>query len=145
MNAQDIELALRARAAFNESVEHIDADTRNRLRGLRLRAQQGEPRPATARWVWPTGAALTAALALAVFLPRMAHAPAVTVGQPATPGVAIAVPPAPAGSVAQRGGSTHVSDSVAPDAMESTDPELLRDLDFYGWLAKQSGDNASGG
>ena len=143
MNAHDIELALRARAAFNESVERIDTDTRHRLRNLRLRAQQGEPRHAAARWAWSAGAALTAALALAVFLPRLPVAP--TTATPPTPTVAIAVTPAPAGSIAQQSDPANVGETAAPDAMESTDPELLRDLDFYGWLAKQPGHNASGG
>jgi hypothetical protein len=142
MNAHDIELALRARAAFNDSVERIDADTRNRLRNLRLRAQQGESRHVAARWAWPAGAALTAALVLAVFLPRLPHAP--TAEHP-IPSVAVTVKPAPSGSIAQQGNPANVGETVAPDAMESTDPELLRDLDFYGWLAKQPGHNASGG
>jgi hypothetical protein len=144
MNAHDIELALRARAAFNDSVERIDADTRNRLRSLRLRAQQGESRHSTARWAWPTGAALTAALALAVFLPHMPHSATATTAQP-TPAVAAAATPAPAGSIVQSTAPTNILENAAPDAMESADPELLRDLDFYGWLAKQPGNNASGG
>jgi hypothetical protein len=142
MNAHDIELALRARAAFNDSVERIDADTRSRLRALRVRAQTGEASRSPARWVWPTGAALTAALALAVFLPRLPHA-AAPVAQPAT-AAAVAIPPAAADSVAQQGTPANIGDSAVPDAMESTDPELLRDLDFYGWLAKQPGHSAGG-
>ncbi len=142
MNAHDIELALRARAAYNDSVERIDADTRARLRSLRQRAQHADSRHTTARWVWPTGAALTAALAFAVFLPRLPHAP--TAAQP-TPAVAIAVAPAPTGSIAQQTAPTNIGETASPDAMESTDPELLRDLDFYGWLAQQPGHDASGG
>jgi hypothetical protein len=143
MNANDIELALRARAAFNDSVERIDADTRSRLRELRLRAQHDERRHVPARWIWPTGAALTAALALAVFLPRMPHAP-ITTAQPTT---TVAVIPRPAATltVAQRSDPTEITNITAPDALETADPELLSDLDFYGWLAKQPNHSASGG
>jgi hypothetical protein len=142
MNANDIELALRARAAFNDSVERIDADTRSRLRELRLRAQYRERRHVSARWIWPTGAALTAALALAVFLPRMPHAPS-TVAQTTT--VAATPRPATTLTVAQSSDPTEIINVAAPDALETADPELLRDLDFYGWLAKQPNHSASGG
>lgn len=142
MNANDIELAMRARAVFNDSVECIDADTRNRLRELRVRAQQGKPHHSPARWMWPTGAVLTAALALAVFLPRLPHTQ-VTAALPVT--TAIAVRPAAALTAIHRGGSATVTEIAAPDPLEATDPELLSDLDFYGWLAKQPGHSASGG
>jgi hypothetical protein len=143
MNANDIELALRARAAFNDSVERIDANTRGRLREQRLRVQQDQRRHAPARWMWPTGAALTAALALAAFLPRMPHAPMAS--QPATSIVAVAVRPATALTIAQPSNPTAVTNVAAPDALETADPELLSDLDFYGWLAKQPSHSASGG
>jgi cytochrome c-type biogenesis protein CcmH/NrfG len=141
MNANDIELALRARAAFNDSVECIDAETRRRLRNLRLRAQQGEPRHAPVRWAWPAGAALTAILALAVFLPRMPHTPIATM--PATT-VAASKQPTVATST-HRIAAAAVATSVAQDPAEAVDPDMLTDLDFYGWLAKQPGANASGG
>lgn len=143
MNAHDIELALRACAAFNDSVERIDADTRGRLRSLRMRAQSGEPRHAPARWAWPTGAALTAALALAVFLPRMPHAPMAATKPAAT--IAIAAQPAASQTVALHTDSATVGNLATPDALETADPELLSDLDFYGWLAKQPNHSASGG
>jgi hypothetical protein len=143
MNANDIELALRARAAFNDSVERIDANTRGRLRELRLRAQHGEPRRAPARWVWSTGAALTAALALAVFLPRLPHAPT-TAAQPATMEVSTERPAATR-TVAQHSDPTMATEAAAPDSLEAADPQLLSDLDFYGWLAKQPSHSASGG
>ena len=143
MNAHDIELALRARAAFNDSVERIDTDTRSRLRNLRLRAQKGETDRARARWIWPAGAALTAALALAVFLPRLPHAETPSV-QPVA-AIATAALPSSGGSIAQTGIPARVGATAAPDPLETTDPELLRNLDFYGWLAKQPGQNTAGG
>ena len=140
MNANDIELALRARAAFNDSVERIDAATRGRLRELRLRAQHSERRHVPVRWVWPTGAALTAALALAVLLPRMPHAP-MTAAQPTM----AAAQPAAARTLALGSNPAMVGNAAAPDALEAADPELLSDLDFYGWLAKQPSHSAAGG
>lgn len=142
MNAQDIELALRSRAAFNDSVERIDPNTRSRLRDLRLRAQDRESRSAPARWAWPAGAALTAALALAVFMPLMPHTQVKSM-QPTT--IAIAAQPAATTTIVQRGDPSTVTNIAAPDALEAADPELLSDLDFYGWLAKQPNHSATGG
>lgn len=142
MNAQDIELALRSRAAFNNSVERIDPNTRNRLRELRLRVQRGVPRYAPVRWAWPAGAALTATLALAVFLPLMPHTQ-IAASRPTT--IAIVDQPASNRTLAQRSNPTAATHAVAPDALEAADPELLSDLDFYGWLAKQPNQSAAGG
>ena len=142
MNANDIELALRARAAFNDSVECIDTDTRRRLRELRLRAQRTQKNHTSARWAWPAGAALTAALALVVFLPRMPHAPAATM--PAATVVAVTQ------RAATQAASHHadiaaVAAAVPSDSLEAVDPDLLSDLDFYGWLAKQPANTSPGG
>jgi hypothetical protein len=141
MNASDIELALRARAAFNDSVACIDADTRRRLRELRQRAQHDAPHCTNTRWAWPVGAALAAALALVTFMPHMPHAPVsampaatVTVAQSAATRVTV-----------NQGNSGAVAEVAATDALEAADPEMLSDLDFYGWLAKQPGTRASGG
>ena len=139
MNANDVELALRARAAFNDSVDRIDADTRRLLRESRLRAQRGEHRRTIPIWAWPAGAALTAALAVAAFLPRISHAPAAAIvtAAVARPGAASAI--------------VHGNDAIAKaqasmqDSPETVDPDMLSDLDFYGWLAKQPSIGASGG
>ncbi len=141
MNANDIELALRARAVFNGSVDRIDIDTLRRLRDLRLHAQQVEPRRSSARWVWPAAAGLTAALALVAFLPHMPRAPAVATPAPT---VSIVPPVAPPTMVARTSAAT-VADVVAADAVEAVDPDMLSELDFYGWLAKQPGNSATGG
>lgn len=146
MNAPDIELALRTRAAFNDSIERIDADTRQRLRNLRLRALQGEGQRGALRWAWPVGAGLAAVLALAMFVPILPRVPMPTT--PVTPITAAAttpIAPAPADSIARQDVPTTSGATPAPDAMETTDPELLSNLQFYGWLAKQPARNASGG
>jgi hypothetical protein len=147
MNANDIELALRARGAFNDSVERIDADTRRRLRDIRMHAQRGEPHNRAARWMWPTGAALTAALALAVFLPRLPQAPTATLPA-ATAVVATTQYHAPTSSAG--GNLATVAQTATPDlaelpSLETADPDMLSDLDFYGWLAKQPGTSKTGG
>jgi hypothetical protein len=145
MNANDIELALRSRAVFNDSVDRIDAGTRQRLREARLHAQRGEARTAGARWMWPAGAALTAALALAVFLPRPTQAPRPVVSPPS-----VAVSPRHAAPASRAPDQTAVAQAAAsdfsePPSLETTDPDMLSDLDFYGWLAKQPDTANTGG
>ena len=136
MNANDVELALRARAVFNDSVDRIDADTRRRLRDLRLHAQHGGQRRTAPLWAWPAGAVLTVALAVVAFMPRMAHDQAAT-----------AYIPQPSAAAAVVRGNDMVAKAPAPgqDALEAVDPDMLSDLDFYGWLAKQPSNDASGG
>ena len=142
MNANDIELALRARAAFNDSVACIDADTRRRLRDLRLRAQHTPKAHSSTRWTWPVGAALTAAFALVVFLPRMPHA-----SSPAMPATTVAVvAPHTATQVAGHPAiATAGAVVAASDSLDAVDPDMLSDLDFYGWLAKQPANTSPGG
>ncbi|HEV2607448.1 MAG TPA: hypothetical protein VGT79_05650 [Xanthomonadaceae bacterium] len=147
MNANDIETALRARAAFNDSVECIDANTRRRLRELRLQALNGKPRHAHARWMWPAGAALTAALALAVFLPRLPQAPNTTTHAAPTT-IAMHHTASPASAAREIPNSvveTATSDSAETPSLETTDPDMLSNLDFYGWLAKQPNTGNTGG
>jgi hypothetical protein len=139
MNANDIETTLRARAVFNDSIERIDADTRRRLRELRLQALNGKPQ--TARWIWSAGAVLAAALALVVFLPRMPRAPAARV--PET--TAVVAKRATTPVTARPAQTTAANEIAASDPIEVVDPDMLTDLDFYGWLAKQPGTDASGG
>jgi hypothetical protein len=147
MNANDIEMALRARAAFSDSVERIDADTRRRLRDIRLHAQRSESRHKSARWMWPAGAAVTAALALAIFLPDLHQAP--TTALPTSTAV-VATPQHAAATSTARDGSASVAQAATPDltelpTLETADPDMLSDLDFYGWLAKQPGSGNPGG
>jgi hypothetical protein len=140
-------MALRARAAFSDSVERIDADTRRRLRDIRLHAQRSEPRHRSARWLWPAGAAVTAALALAVFLPHLPHAP--TAVLPSATAVVATAQHTAAASTAHDSNAA-LAQTATPDpaelpSLETADPDMLSNLDFYGWLAKQPGAGNSGG
>jgi len=138
MNANDIETTLRARAAFNDSIEHLDGDTRGRLRGLRLQAlTNGKRRRARARWAWSVASVL-AVLAVVMLLPRTppAAAPAAT---------AVVAQPAATVAIVHQAQTTTTSEIVASDPIEAVDPDMLSDLDFYGWLAEQQNTDASGG
>jgi len=142
MNANDIETALRARAAFNNSVERIDADTRRRLRVLRLQVLDRNRRRTYARWMWPAGAVLTAMIAVAVFLPRMQQAPPV-----AAPSRTAVVAARPVATIATEhpAALATIKEIAVSDAIEVVDPDMLSDLDFYGWLATQPSTDATGG
>jgi hypothetical protein len=140
MNANDVETALRARAAFNDSVDCIDADTRRRLRELRLQALGDKPRHARARWAWSLASAL-AVLAVIVFWPRMPHAPATAV--PAT--TAVVAQPVPTRAPVHPTHTPTANEIAASDSIEVVDPDMLSDIEFYGWLAKQPDADASGG
>ena len=138
---------LRARAAFDASVGHIDADTRRRLRDARGDALQASSKPHTAAWALPLGAAFATALALVAFWPHAS--PPTSAPIHATAGAAIvAITPQPHGN----SGITEdvnvdnaLADSLPGDGSEGADPELLGNLDFYGWLAKQPALARSGG
>jgi len=146
MNPADIERTLRARAAFNESVERLDPDTCQRLRAARVAALEARPRiGSSARWTWPAGA-LAAALAIALFVPRLTIAPAGTPASAASP--AAAASSAPMAAIASASpATTPAAGAESSDApsLETTDPEMLADLEFYGWLAKQPGTAVPGG
>jgi len=139
MNANDIETTLRARAAFNESIERIDGDTRRRLRESRVQALRAKPQ--RARWMWPAGAALAAAIALVLCMPDMSLAPPKRVPDRTVEVARHAMTPV----VAHPGQTTTASEVAVSEPIEVVDPDLLSDLDFYGWLAKQPGTDASGG
>ncbi len=134
MNANDIDMTRRARAAFNGSVDRIDADTCLRLRDARLHAQGGHAQRTPGRRAWHVGAALTAAMALAAIVPRPLHAP-----------------DANARMAAATTDATHDKNAIdypqaaVLDSLETVDPDMLSDLDFYGWLADRPDSNASGG
>ena len=135
----NVEQALRARAAFDASVTHIDADTRRRLRearGYALQPATNRRRPA---WALPIGAAFATALALVMFWPHAS--PPTSVPSQATGGTAIvAVAPQTQGNsgVAEDVSVDNaLADSLPGGGTDGADPELLGNLDFYGWLAKQ--------
>ncbi|HEY2345536.1 MAG TPA: hypothetical protein VGH80_06570 [Xanthomonadaceae bacterium] len=148
MNAHDIELALRARSAFNDSIDRFDPDTRRRLRELRVRALDAKGHRVHVRWMWPAGMAAAAALVLAVFIPGLPMAPTAAIHAPTAN---VVVPQQAVRQVhAAHPGNPEVIAAATPDApeaatLETADPDLLSDLDFYGWLAKQPGNSTTGG
>lgn len=172
MNAPDIETTLRARAAFNASVEHLDDDTRRRLRAARLRALEPKASAHGHRWLWPAGAALAAALAIVVVLPRMTPAPitpqpiASSVTDAQTTMAPLGASTATASNGATSATSAHVIATATPaepileqpilatnaghetldaSTVDTADPEMLDQLDFYGWLAQQPDSSHGGG
>ncbi|HTA65780.1 MAG TPA: hypothetical protein VK753_09755 [Xanthomonadaceae bacterium] len=145
MNAHDIELALRARAAFNDSTDRLDPDTRRRLRDLRLRALQGKGPHARARWMWPAGVATASALALAVFIPHLPQLPTTTIHAPAAGVVPSQAVQTTAAHAVNNPVAAAVPDAPEATTLETADPDMLSDLDFYGWLAKQPGNGNTGG
>ena len=138
---KDIEQALRARAVFDASVTHIDADIRRRLRDARGYALQPATRRQRPSWALPIGAAFATALALVVFWPHAS--PPTSIPIHATGGTAIVAlaPQTQASSGVTENASVDnaLADSLPGDGSGSdgADPELLGNLDFYGWLAKQ--------
>lgn len=139
MQPNNTQHATRARAVFETSVAHIDADTRRRLRDARdhaLRTAAKQQRPA---WALPLGAALTAAVALVLFWP---HAPVKTpaiVNPRTATAIATAENPARRSVVAFEDSSVDstLADGLIGDGSDGADPELLGNLDFYDWLARQ--------
>jgi hypothetical protein len=136
---KDVEQALCARAVFDASVMHIDADTRRRLRdsrGYALRPASQRHRPA---WALPIGAAFATALALVVFWPHAS--PPTSAPIHATDGAAIvAIAPQTHGNPGMTDDTSvdnALADSLPGGGSDGADPELLGNLDFYGWLAKQ--------
>lgn len=154
MNADEFEKpqfeqAAHARALFDASVAHIDADTRHRLRDARGHALQPQSAAWLRRaWALPVGAALATVLALVVFWPH-ASAPGPAQVSGATDGAAIvAVAPqthANDGSVEDTSVDNAIADSLIGNGTDGADPELLGNLDFYGWLAKQPALARNGG
>jgi hypothetical protein len=152
MNANEFEKmnteqTLRTRAAFDASVTHIDADTRRRLRDARdyaLRPASKRKRPA---WALPIGAAFATALALVVFWPH-ASQPISVPSRAAGDTAVVAVAPKTQGNsgvTEDASVDNALADSLPGGGTDGADPELLGNLDFYGWLAKQPVLTRSGG
>lgn len=115
MNPPDTRLAERARALYRNAADHVDADTRARLRHARVRALAAADAPTHgARWLLPGGALAAVALA------------ALMLWQPVPRGAA---PTTTATNVAAD------ADSDLPPDADQADPMLYQNLDFYGWLA----------
>ncbi len=139
---------LRARTAFDASVAHIDADTRRRLRDARAYALR--PRPAAhfrPAWALPIGAAFATAFALLAFWPHASPTAPAPLNQSAHTAMATVAPPTRDSSRAtlDSGVDSALADSLIGGGSDGADPELLGNLDFYGWLAKQPALTRSGG
>ena len=144
---QHAEQALRARAAFDASVAHIDADIRRRLHDARSHALRPAAKRQRPVWALPLGAVFATALVLVMFWP---HAPPLTPAPiHATAGAAIvAVAPQTHGSsgvTEDASVDSALADSLPGGGSDGADPELLGNLDFYTWLAKQPALARSGG
>lgn len=138
----------RARALFDAQVDALDGATATALRARRRDALAAMPARRRAAWWWPASGIATAALAMALWLPRSDVAPtgggdAPTAATTASTGdttmaaTTAATPPAP---VAGEAGPAVSDDSAdaAPAAARFADAalvELDNDADFYAWLA----------
>ena len=125
-----------ARAAFDASLTHIDADTRRRLRDARGDALQPASKRLRPAWALPIGAAFATTLALVLFWPHAS--PPASAPIHATGAVAVA-PQTPSSRAVAEAASVDSAlvDSLPGESSDGADPELLGNLDFYGWLAKQ--------
>lgn len=143
----NIEQALRARAVFDASVTHIDSDTRRRLREARGYALQSASNRRRAAWALPIGAAFATALALVVFWPHASKPTSVPIQATGGTAIVAAAPQFHADSRTTEDASVDsaLADSLPGDSSDGADPELLGNLDFYGWLAKQPVLTRSGG
>jgi hypothetical protein len=131
--------SLHARAAFEASLAHLDADTRRRLRNARGYALQPGSQRLRPAWLLPAGAAFATALALIVFWPH-ASIPTPARTKPADGAATAAVTGEARDShrvTADAAVDSVLADSLIGDGGDGADPELLGNLDFYDWLAKQ--------
>lgn len=131
----------RARALFEAQVDALDGATATALRARRREALASMPARRRSAWWWPASGIATAALAVALWLPR-GDAPTPADGNAATvvaTGTASSRTPArhPASvdgaraSAAANGGQ----DAAAARFADTALVELDNDADFYAWLA----------
>jgi hypothetical protein len=118
------ELAQKARRVFEAEVETIDGPTAT---ALRARRREALARTTVRRspWWWPAGGMVTAALALALWLPR-ADSPALPAGKPSQTVAANAQTP-------QVSAAGPAAEALAQ--AEASTLELDNDADFYLWIA----------
>jgi len=143
---------LRARAAFDASVGHIDADTRRRLRDARVDALQPVSKRQRPGWALPLGAAFATALALVVFWPHASIKLPATADATHGPLIAavsanVIADPTHDSALSEDASLDNalLADNLIGDSNDAADPELLGNLDFYGWLAQQPALIRSGG
>lgn len=120
----------RARALFASRVEDLDAGTANALRARRREAlaQHSGNQKARSRFWWPAGGMVTAALALALWLPvsERQNPPPTLADRPIVESIA--------------------DDGRALDAARFADDALLEledDAEFYAWLATVPDDDSA--
>ncbi len=141
MNTSDNGRLHRARVLFEAQVEAVDGPTATALRARRRDALATAPARRRSLWWWPASGVATAALAVALWLPR-------------TDGPAAALPAGSDGMTASTPATVPPVDPGAPMAVddEATDAarfadtalvELEDDAEFYAWLATLPDDAAS--
>lgn len=123
MNEQQDEFERRARAAFDASVEAIDAETRSRLNRARQAAlEQLAARRAPLWRSWAPVGAMAAAVVAVVLWRAPGHEPASQIQVNGTPIEAVEL------------------------VAEGDDLDLVsEDLEFYSWVADQAGASLSNG
>ena len=118
----DAEIEARTRATFRAACEHTDSYHALRLGMARRKAVHvGKARAASRVWAPLAGAVACGALAIGISWMNPA---------PQTGPAATAVPLAPAATGSGR------AEDVTPE-IGSTQMEMVKDLDFYRWLAAQ--------
>jgi len=126
-----------ARALFDAQVEALDGATATALRARRREAIATVPTRSRRAWWWPASGLVTAALALAVVMPRSA-----SIDEVASPGAV--APSAPAATVGRSGGVPE--DGQAEQAAQFADGALVEfenDAEFYAWLATLPAESAA--
>lgn len=124
----DHEVATRARAIFRSACEGTDSYHALRLGIARRKAlESGARQGGIARWIAPFAGGAVACCALAVGI--VALRPATPTGTVATTSPAQLAVPQASGAAADAGDDTS---DVASNQMD-----MVQNLDFYRWLAKQ--------
>ncbi|WP_397606998.1 hypothetical protein [Silanimonas sp.] len=135
MNTPDDGRLHRAHALFDAQVEALDGATATALRARRREAIATIPTRSRRAWWWPTSGLVTAALALAVVMPRSASIDDVT----GTGAVA-------SHATAATSGVAAVEDGQAEQAAQFADGALVEfenDAEFYAWLATLPAESAA--
>lgn len=145
----DDERSRPARALFDAQVDALDGATATALRARRREALVAMPADRRAAWWWPASGIVTAALAMALWLPRSDVTPTdgsdvstvastastsdttMTSTAAATPPAPLDGDPGPASADENAGAAPAAAARFADTALV----ELDNDADFYAWLA----------
>jgi hypothetical protein len=141
----DDDRSRRARALFDAQVDALDGATATALRARRREALAAMPAGRRAAWWWPASGIATAALAMALWLPRSDVTPTdgsdvstastsdttMTSTTAATPPAPLDGDPGPASADENAGAAPAAAARFADTALV----ELDNDADFYAWLA----------